>query len=517
VRKLPSIATLLFSLLLPGFVAASILHEPEEDNREFMLDQETNYVSRDWRAIWDGSDNAFFFRLGSNNVREWFIEEKLKLALPLLEKRLRFLFYHARIDWFSGHRRSFDTMALEGRLTGRWHLALLATPRTQKKDDTIGFAITRRVARGRFASIYIEWPRFLNDFVEGHKQMADTLLEFYRRSPVRVGVDLRCDSLGPVSLALKGYRTNTFQMNAKRKGTEEPFLWGQMSYAAGWAEAALGEAVLGLRGGYESARYRRREGAAASGPGVGAVRTAGGSRRGAIYERTPGCSAGPWAAARSLDDAFYEAPDEAGALEQGASQEGEVYTREIGNGPVRDIEPKLWEGFGYGDLAVAPSAAENSVEEERVWWAAPYLTVSAGRRLSFFAEVLLAGRRLRWKDEVSSAAGTTGSQTNTSPQELHQVTSFYVAPVVSARFRLGRREGSLVEAGLAVEDHRRRETFRLVRLEETRRDHRLFFAYEHSFGARLKLRIVESLDLDRRDWGQFSIHDHGFFQALMSW
>ncbi|NIM19180.1 MAG: hypothetical protein GTO51_02230 [Candidatus Latescibacteria bacterium] len=52
--------------------------EPEEDNSEYILDLETNAYSRLWREIWDDEDNRLRLRLGSNNVRDWFIEEELK-------------------------------------------------------------------------------------------------------------------------------------------------------------------------------------------------------------------------------------------------------------------------------------------------------------------------------------------------------------------------------------------------------------------------------------------------------
>ena len=117
---------LAFALIVCAYVcvaaAATVPRPPEEDNQEYLLDIVTNEYSREWREAWDAGDNRFRFRLGSNNVSQWFIEEELKLAVRL-NKRLRFRFYHARLDRFTTERIPWDVLEFEGQVSPSWYLA----------------------------------------------------------------------------------------------------------------------------------------------------------------------------------------------------------------------------------------------------------------------------------------------------------------------------------------------------------------------------------------------------------
>ena len=82
---------------------------------------------------------------------------------------------------------------------------------------------------------------------------------------------------------------------------------------------------------------------------------------------------------------------------------------------------------------------------------------------------------------------------------------------------LGRRKASIVEAAFIAQYRKREEsTLRsngaLTRGVKKFRDHRIALVYEYRFSPTKSVRIIETIDLNREDWGQFSIHDHGFFQ-----
>jgi len=48
---------------------------------------------------------------------------------------------------------------------------------------------------------------------------------------------------------------------------------------------------------------------------------------------------------------------------------------------------------------------------------------------------------------------------------------------------------------------------------DERFENRLSLVYELTLDERSRVRIIETIDLDREDWGQFSIHDHFFLQT----
>jgi hypothetical protein len=117
------LALSLFLVLGESAFADRLPVEPEEDNSEYSLDLETNSYNRLWREIWDDADNRFRFRLGSNNVREWFIEEELKFSARL-SKRLRFRFHHERFHRYTSDRRTFNTLEFEGNIASEFYISL---------------------------------------------------------------------------------------------------------------------------------------------------------------------------------------------------------------------------------------------------------------------------------------------------------------------------------------------------------------------------------------------------------
>lgn len=52
-----------------------------------------------------------------------------------------------------------------------------------------------------------------------------------------------------------------------------------------------------------------------------------------------------------------------------------------------------------------------------------------------------------------------------------------------------------------------------LRESDERFENRLSLAYELYLDERSMVRVIETIDLDREDWGQFSIHDHFFIQT----
>jgi hypothetical protein len=185
--------------------------EPELDNSEYVLDRAANAYNREWREIWDGTDNALRFRLGSNNVEEWNLEEELKLSTRLLS-RLRLRFYHARLLNYSAGKRSYNTIEFEGAPGRRYYLSLFVTPTAKKVDNSLGLIFQRRSAIDRYALLYVEFPRILNNFTEHRKDTGDTLLALYSRQPVKIGLDLRERVTAQLTVRLSGYATNSFEM-----------------------------------------------------------------------------------------------------------------------------------------------------------------------------------------------------------------------------------------------------------------------------------------------------------------
>jgi hypothetical protein len=515
-HRLPKYILLVLFLLIPVLLhAAQVPQEPEKDNKEYLLDLVTNGYNRTWREIWDAGDNRLRLRLGSNNVREWFIEEELKFSAHLLN-RLRLRFYHSRLLYYTSKRRSFDTIEFEGRLWGDYYASFFAEPRAEKVDNSIGLAFQRRTAVNRYAVIYFELPRFLNNFTEHHKATSDSVLSVYSRLPVRMGLELRDNITPHVAARLSGYLSNAFEavnentftrMRVPREGGKVKAVSGWVEYVDNGSLPAGEQSAFGIEGAYiYLGKYRNF-------PGSALGMDLNGDSRESPRERLSG------------DSSRYLLRESSGSEVQsmdlgsnGVFGEGLVWGSKRCSGENSGAHAR----GGGGSMTRSPGISLPYIElgedpftfmEEdtmRIWsetrqYATPYVWLPVNRMLSINAAVRFERREISW-------ASVDGAQAD--------VTNQYVVPSVKARLELGRRRASAVEGGFIAEYRKRKEkiTRDLSILSNSRddyRDHRLILSYEYHFRPDAILRIIESLDLDREDWGQFSIHDHGFFQMIM--
>jgi len=87
-----------------------------------------------------------------------------------------------------------------------------------------------------------------------------------------------------------------------------------------------------------------------------------------------------------------------------------------------------------------------------------------------------------------------------------------ILPLALALIPVGRAH--VIEAGYVGDRYRSRRTGTGAR-DVARWENRIVLAWEFSFASSGRLRVVETIDLDRRDHGQFWIHDHFFLSLLI--
>jgi len=454
------LVSLLVSLIVDAGSATSP-REPERDNEEYILDQVTNEYSRPWREVWDGGESELRFRLGSNNVRQWFIEEELKLTTYLL-RRLRLKFYQSRLLRYTDHQYSFNTFEFEFRLQNDYYASLIAIPTAKKDDNSIGFSIQRRRAVNRYALVYIELPRFLNNFTEHHKATSDTLFDIYSRQPVRFGVEFR-DNIGAhLAVRFSGYMSNNYEFALENSRTGERMGegGGKVKAFAGWIEhiddttkTVDKQNVFGIEGAY------------------------------AFIEkfRVPALSQ---AATEILPPLKHDQVSRKDLMSTGYA--------------LPFIE------FGDDPFTLMKSDTLLSYSEEKMFFA-PYLWMSVGERAVVALSVRFERRELYWTNNERIGS---------------RIRNRYIVPAFRLFYELGARKKS--EVGFAfISEYRKRTEVdcigsgQIIDMDSERKDRRICILYEYRFRPDARLKIIESIDLDKRDWGQFSVHDHGFFQLII--
>jgi hypothetical protein len=108
-------------------------------------------------------------------------------------------------------------------------------------------------------------------------------------------------------------------------------------------------------------------------------------------------------------------------------------------------------------------------------------------------------RRERWSGEGPERYG------DFSKEEL--------LPFVLFHYRFGDTHG--IELGYLGD---RYESSRTGHLEEhdERWENRFEIAYDLRLKGKHRFLVIETIDLDREDWGQFSVHDHFFFMMMIA-
>jgi hypothetical protein len=119
-----------------------------------------------------------------------------------------------------------------------------------------------------------------------------------------------------------------------------------------------------------------------------------------------------------------------------------------------------------------------------------------GRRLGICAGFQLRGER---SDEEGEGMG--------------DFTKNEILPFALLKYRLSRTH--VVEAGYLADRYDAERTGE-AQDSDKRWENRIKLSWELRFGDENLIRVIETIDLDREDWGQFSIHDHFFLMTHIS-
>jgi hypothetical protein len=448
----------LLALLPPGraWGQAAFPREPEEDNREYVLDAVTNDHSRAWREVWDAGDNRFRMRVGSNNVTQWFLEEELKFSSSLIEHRLRFRFHHARLLRNSSERLTGDTFEFEGRAFGDHYVSAYATPTSRRAENAVGLVLQNRRAVDRYSLFFIEFPHVVRNFTEGRKDNADSLNVVFTDKPVRLGLNVRERLHRGVWLRLEGELVPEFTVAEEVQATgavvrseavKAKSLAGWLEYNWPPTDPLPARSAVGLEAGYRQDERTERPGSLAAAPA-----------------RAPS----------------WEDPTKTGDVVSAAS------------GVLMAFDKDLY-GISPDDTVAAWSNTRT--------YARPYTWIVLNDRWSLRAAILFESREIQ---RLNRQAVETSIENR------------YVAPAAGARLGLGSRQQSIVELGWTSLARRREEkTGAGASIRTDFDDHRIYAAFEYVFGPDRIVRLIESFELDANDRGQYGIHDHGFFQMII--
>lgn len=355
---------------------------------------------------------------------------------------------------------------------GRNYLSFYARPTFDKRDGSLGFMYQHRRAVNQYIKVSVEWPGFMRNYSEHHRNTSDSLLNVYTDKPIRFAFDLREKIIPNVWVRARGELVPSFEMGEEvtATGVTYPKERAEAKAIEGWVEYIVDpsrevrdQTAVGISGLYRRTRKSKDPQSDTSWFDNGVV----------WNESSPGSQGTPGASG-----------SERGALRPFAV-------------PETEFDPDLFE-----------RTDDDTVQAWReTWW-----FVSAYAWVPVTDRITLRGT-LRFEDRNISV-GNDMAQT-------FSTTSEYVVPLLAARYGLGERRQYQIEAGYASEFRTRTDEW--IESPDTQEtiakddfdDHRIFVGFEYVFGETNMIRFIEAFELDAEDRGDFKIHDHGFFQLIV--
>jgi hypothetical protein len=328
-----------------------------------------------------------------------------------------------------------------------------------------------RQAVNRYAKLSVEWPGFMRNFVEHHRETPDSLLHVFVDQPVRFALDLREEITPNIWVRVKGEVIPRFGMGdevtktgqkVEHEGAQAEGIGGWIEYIVNPSRDPADQFAFGVEADYQRTRKSR--------PSVAyptVVREGGAS----FAARSGDILSGPCFASRTGDS------------------------------------PR-----GTPELRFDEDLYEETEDDTVFAWrdtrafVSPYAWVPIGERVVVNATIRFEEREI----SVSNDLGRTYATTNE-----------YVVPRLGASYTFGKDRRLILESGWAAEYRTRsvkeEQSFGAgIELEnEDLEDHRIYLAVEYRFGEANMIRLNEAFELDCEDRGQFGIHDHGFFQMIV--
>lgn len=164
-------------------------HIEEEFDKEYAMDLVQLSYDRDWDRIWADNDIGVRVAMGSLNVRQWFLNQEVKVAADFTSW-FRFLY---RYDCYEGleplwDERQLNEFELEFGLWRWFKLGLRTEPTFWKRYSDAGFTTKFRYDRGRYVDVGYTAIDFDNNYSFRRSSYDEGYEEMFENSPRRYEV-----------------------------------------------------------------------------------------------------------------------------------------------------------------------------------------------------------------------------------------------------------------------------------------------------------------------------------------
>ena len=173
-----------------GLAAGLYVPGPYDTEEEFDIEYAMDLVQlsydRDWERIWAEHDIGVRFAMGSLNVRQWFLNQEVKLAADFTDW-FRFLYRYDRYEGLEPlwDERQLNEFELEFGIWRWFKLGLRTDPTFWKRYSDAGFTTKFRYDRGRYVEAGCTAIDFDNNYSFRRSKYDEGYEEMFEDSPRR--------------------------------------------------------------------------------------------------------------------------------------------------------------------------------------------------------------------------------------------------------------------------------------------------------------------------------------------
>ncbi len=174
-------AGLAAGLYVPGPYATE-----EEFDAEYAMDLVQLSYDRDWERIWATHDVGVRLAMGSLNVRQWLLNQEVKVAAPFTDW-FRFLYRYDRYEGLEPlwDERQLNEFELEFGIWRWFKLSLRTDPAFWKRYSDAGFSAKFRYDRERYVEVRYTAIDFDNNYSFQRSKYDEGYEEIFRQNPRR--------------------------------------------------------------------------------------------------------------------------------------------------------------------------------------------------------------------------------------------------------------------------------------------------------------------------------------------
>jgi hypothetical protein len=179
----------------------------EEFDKEYAMDLVQLSYDRDWDRVWADNDIGVRLAMGSLNVRQWFLDQEVKVAADFTDW-FRFLYRYDRYEGIEPlwDERQLNEFELEFGVWRWFKLGLRAEPTFWKRYSDVGFTTKFRYDRNRYVEAGYTAIDFDNNYSFRRSSYDEGYEEMFAKSPRRYEFAAAWSFPGGVRVEAEGFR-----------------------------------------------------------------------------------------------------------------------------------------------------------------------------------------------------------------------------------------------------------------------------------------------------------------------